>query len=73
MEKPVTLQIEEFKKNIVDTINVAKLPPFLLEHIMKDLYNEICVLSRNQLAQDRKSYEQSLKEGENQNDGKQDD
>lgn len=66
MEKPITLQIEELKKNIADTINAAKLPPFLLEHIMKDLYNETCVLSRSQLAQDRKAYEQSLNEDKHQ-------
>ena len=34
MEKPITLRINELKTNLVDTINEANLPPFLLEQIL---------------------------------------
>ena len=33
MEKPITLRINELKTNLVNTINDANLPPFLLEQI----------------------------------------
>lgn len=60
MDKPITLQTEELKKNIVKMINESKLPPILLDYIMKDLYNEIRILSYNQLIQDKQSYEKSI-------------
>lgn len=64
MEKPITLQTEELKENIVKIINESKLPPILLDYIMKDLYNEIHILSCNQLIKDKQSYEKSLNENQ---------
>lgn len=62
MEKPTTLRIEDFKKDIINTINNSNLPLFLLDYILKDLYNEIHLASQNQLSKDIREYTKSLKE-----------
>lgn len=65
-EKPITLKIEDLKQNIAATLNESGLPIFLLDYIIKDLYDEIHILSQNQIIKDKESYETSLKkESEN--------
>ena len=61
MEKPITLQIEEFKKTIAESIQSSNLPAFLLDYIFRDFYSEIHLLNQSQSEQDKISYEASLK------------
>ena len=61
MEKPITLQIEEFKKTIAESIQSSNLPAFLLDYIFRDFYSEIHLLNQSQSEQDKISYESSLK------------
>lgn len=65
-EKPITLKVEELKENIAILINESELPIFLLDYIIKDLYNEIHILSENQLLKDKQSYAKSQEESEKQ-------
>lgn len=62
MEKPLTLQIEEFKQNLATTINNSPLPSFIIASIIKDIDMEIQALYRNQVMEDKVKYEESLKE-----------
>ena len=62
MNKPAILVIEETKENIINTINESGLPPFLVEPIIKDLYNQINILKQQELEQSKKQYEDSLKQ-----------
>ena len=62
MNKPANLIVEETKENIVKTINESGLPPFLVEPILKDLYNQINILKQQELEQSKKQYEDSLKQ-----------
>lgn len=64
MNKPANLIVEETKENIVKLINESGLPPFLLEPILKDLYNQINILKQQELEQSKKQYEDSLKQEE---------
>ena len=64
MTKPANLIIEETKENLVKVINESGLPPFLLEPILKDLYNQINILKQQELEQSKKQYEDSLKREE---------
>lgn len=64
MNKPANLLVEETKENIVKTINESGLPPFLVEPILKDLYNQINILKQQELEQSKKQYEDSLKQEE---------
>lgn len=54
--KPITITIKETKEAIVAAINNSNLHPFILDSIMKDIYNEIHILYMNQIAQDEKEY-----------------
>lgn len=61
MDKPITVQIEETRQTIIDTINNSKLHPFILDTILKDIYNEVHLLFLSQTEQDRKEYAKSQK------------
>ena len=61
MNKPVNLIVEETKVNITKIINESGLPPFLLEPILKDLYNQVNILKQQELEQSKKQYKDSLK------------
>lgn len=56
MNKPITLAIKETKTNLIQTINNSSLPPCVLELIVKDILNEIHVLSQKQLQEDELAY-----------------
>lgn len=64
MNKPANLIVEETKENIVKLINESGLPPFLVEPILKDLYNQISILKQQELEQSKKQYEDSIKQEE---------
>lgn len=64
MNKPANLIMEETKENIVKIINESGLPPFLVEPIIKDLYNQVSILKQQELEKNRQEYENSLKQEE---------
>lgn len=64
MTKPANLIMEETKENIVKIINESGLPPFLVEPIIKDLYNQVSILKQQELEKNRQEYENSLKQEE---------
>ena len=66
MEKPIVLKIEELKQNIIDTLEASELPIFIIEPMMKDIYQS-CYNSANAYkAEQVYAYQKSL-EQENQN------
>lgn len=60
MNKPLNLMIEDVKEELVQAINNTNLPPFLLEPIVKDIYNEIVILKQNDLVKSKTEYDKSL-------------
>lgn len=60
IEKPTIMIIEESKQMLIDTINKITLPMFLLEPIVKDIYNEISLQARNELEYSKIEYEKAL-------------
>lgn len=60
MDKPVTLIREELVEGIVGLINESKLPMFVLEPILKDIYFEVKNAARQQLENDKMQYQSSL-------------
>lgn len=58
--KPITLVHEEFVADLTSIINNSKLPAFIIEPVLKDLYLEIKAMSQRQLARDKEIYNQSL-------------
>lgn len=62
MNKPANLIVEETKESIVKIINGSGLPPFLIEPIIKDLYNQVNILKQQELEKSKQDYENSLKQ-----------
>lgn len=60
--KPLSLKIEEVKMALAETINNSQLHPYILDSIMKDLYNEIHILYMSQSKQEIEQYNTELKE-----------
>lgn len=62
--KPITLVHEEFVSDLTNIINNSKLPAFIIEPILKDLYLEIKAMAQRQLSRDKEIYNQSLQSHE---------
>ena len=60
MDKPLSLKIEETKTTIVNAINNSQLHPYILDSIIKDIYNEIHILCMNQSKQEIEAYNAEL-------------
>lgn len=60
--KPLTIAKDEFQKNVVELCNTSGLPFFIIESVLKDLFQEIHILSNRQLEEDRMRYSSSLPE-----------
>lgn len=73
MNKPANLIMEETKENIVKIINESGLPPFLVEPIIKDLYNQISILKQQELEKSKQEYENSLNQEKEKKGAKKDD
>ena len=57
IEKPATIAIEEFKKQLADLINQSGLPAIVLRYILVDVVNSLTEISKVQLENDTKAYE----------------
>lgn len=73
MNKPANLIIEETKEKIVKVINESGLPPFLLEPILKNLYDQISILKQRELEKSKQEYENSLNQEKEKKGAKKDD
>ena len=65
MEKPISLKIKDFKNNAVNLVNTSGLPLFVVEPILKDILDEVQMVSNQQYLQDKANYEQALIEENN--------
>lgn len=65
MEKPITIQINEFENKLTELINGSELPPFVLKPILKDFLNEIIRLDTLQFQNDKMEYEKFLNSNDN--------
>lgn len=68
MEKTFNILIEETKRNIVAVLNNANLPIYVINCILKDLYNETEVAYRNSYAQEQRDYDLFLQQEQNKSD-----
>ena len=63
--KPITIIYEDFKNELKDLINNSGLPPFILEPILRDTYNKVKMAEQQQLENDRKNYQEFIKNMQN--------
>lgn len=69
MDKPLSIQVEEFKANIIKLINDSKLPALVAKPIIKDLYEQLTVQEQMQYKKDVEQYHKAMKEKEVENNG----
>ena len=62
MNKPISVVYEETKTAVADILNNSKLPPFIIQNILKDFLTEVTILAKQQYEQDLKQYNESLTE-----------
>lgn len=65
IRKPLSVLRAEFISQLTELINTSSLPPFIIEPILKDLYNDIKILSQKQLETDIRAYEEAKQESMN--------
>lgn len=65
MEKPISMIINETKMNLAKVCNDSQLPVYILEPMLKDLFEEARMLNEKQLQQDKMLYQQNLIEEQN--------
>ncbi len=58
--KPTILKVEETRRNLIDVINNANLPPFIIEPIVYRLYEEIKETVTREYEAEKKKYEETL-------------
>lgn len=59
--KPLSLILKECRENIESAINASNLPPYLLEPVLKDYYNQVSILAHNMTTEEENEYLSSLK------------
>lgn len=60
MDKPLTLQIEEFRNTMINTINNSNMHLYIVDTVLKDLYSEVHLMYQNQTAKEIKEYQDSV-------------
>lgn len=58
--KPVTVIRAELIDTLTNAINNSGLPAFVIEPILKDMYNEVRVAAQRQLDTDRQQYQEKV-------------
>lgn len=58
--KPMSVARAEFIDSITGLINNSMLPPFVIEPILKDMYNDIHMVSQRQYEIEMKRYKEEL-------------
>lgn len=62
--KPMSVARAEFINSLTDLINNSMLPPFIIEPILKDMYNDIHMVTQRQYEGDVVRYNEELKKHE---------
>ena len=57
MNKPFTLIVQELEQKIVDTLNEAKLPFYVLKTVIRNIYEDIERADNDEIQQYRHSLE----------------
>ena len=58
--KPITLLREDFIGGVARLVNEAGLPLFVVEDCLRQLYNGVSELARQQLETDRQAYARAM-------------
>lgn len=62
MNKPFTVEYEEFKQELANLINNSNLPALVIEPVLQNYLSEIRMIMQKQYQHDKEKYEESLKD-----------
>lgn len=65
--KPMSVARKEFIDGLTDLINNSMLPPFVIEDTLRDTYNKIALIAKQQLDADMKQYQAALEKAAEKN------
>lgn len=65
MEKPTTVLISDLKDNLAKVLNECNLPAWVILYALEPFVNQLNMLKELQENEDKKAYEDSLKDEEN--------
>ena len=57
--KPLTVARHEFVSALTNLVNESRLPPFVIEAVLKDVYTDIRIIAQRQLESDLQKYRAS--------------
>lgn len=60
--KPVTVRLDDFRKNLNQVVAGSELPPFLLEMVLGEMLSAMSRVSKAEREQDRKAWEKACAE-----------
>ncbi len=64
IKKPTILVVEETRQSIIKLVNDSNLPAFMIEPILREIYDEVQEAKVNEYKSQKKSYEEKLAESE---------
>lgn len=62
MNKPITIAREEFLNGLINLVNNAGLPAFIMRETMGNVYTELQRLEKEQLERDKTAWEHTMAE-----------
>lgn len=62
MNKPITIAREEFLNGLINLVNNAGLPAFIMREAMGNVYTELQRLEKEQLERDKIAWEHTMAE-----------
>ena len=60
--KPVTLKLDDFRKNLNQVVAGSELPPFLLEMVLGEMLSAMSMVAEKERAQDRETWKKACAE-----------
>ena len=60
--KPVTVRLDDFRKNLNQVVAGSELPPFLLEMVLGEMLSAMSMVAEKERAQDREAWEKACAE-----------
>lgn len=62
VEKPLSVMINDFQKNIYNVLNNCGLPISIVEPVLKSIYSDISLANSQMLMKEQMKYQEQMKE-----------
>lgn len=62
MEKPLSVIMTEVKTNVAKIINDSGIPMYILEPVIRDVYEQLCRVGNQQMEREAKEWKEAQEE-----------